>query len=525
LECDDLEGFSELPDDMRPIPSQKPHKISKVTENSEEIRILYVKLLESLIFFQNDNSQLNVDKDDFRIFIQDIVNITRTLCMDPCSNIVLEICNFLRQLSIKFGKDLLFHFNSMLSRALFYPLTHKHSKLRLAAIDALQALMYCSPSKKNVEIMEQMIGFRDPNLVPIKDFYEPSTKLNYMALLISDSSFQVRKRFYECISTWLIELEDRFDHESRLIPYILSGLFDENEDICLYVFERLEMIGAQYEIDNEKDIREDRQFGIDAKWTIFCKKDAFYPFPLPKRPRLGSRLLIKKYLRRFIKNLTREFDSIEEGIRVRVSKLILFSIIYSEDSIVEYLDQILLCFEKEFVKLSSQTNIKGATLSSNEIIEPIIKSLKMLGRFCDYDSITNLIFPTILGELNANYPEIQRGALICLKHIINGHLESLANGFGFGIFQGRVKEIIILLNDKRFINGIDGRTAIEVINVNYINNYQFYDSFLENINQQREVIIDISCIIECLDDIFSQSINALGSLPIFDSNGFINKEV
>ena len=76
LQCDDLEGYGNMPEDIRPTPSQNPQKIIKVTETIEEIRILYLKLLEAII--SHDNST----KDDFRLFVQDIVNITRTLCME-----------------------------------------------------------------------------------------------------------------------------------------------------------------------------------------------------------------------------------------------------------------------------------------------------------------------------------------------------------------------------------------------------------------------------------------------------------
>lgn len=79
--------------------------------------------------------------------------------------------------------------------------------------------------------MENLIGFRDPNIVPIKDFYEPSTKYNYLAILVNDRSVKVRETFYEFISDSLTRLPDRYDHESRLIPYFISGLFDEIPDI------------------------------------------------------------------------------------------------------------------------------------------------------------------------------------------------------------------------------------------------------------------------------------------------------
>lgn len=217
LDCNDLEGYGNLPEDFRPTPSQNPHVIIKTTESIEEIRNLYVKLMETLTI--NENALI----DDYRLFVQDIVNITRTLCMDPCVMVAVSACEYVGCLATHFGKDLLYYFNSILSRGLLYALSHKQAKMRLAALNAIDKLMYCSPFKKNVEIMEQLMGFRDPNVVPIKDFYEPSTKFNYYAYLSSDSNMVVLKRFYEVISSWMMDTEDRSENEPRLIPYILSG--------------------------------------------------------------------------------------------------------------------------------------------------------------------------------------------------------------------------------------------------------------------------------------------------------------
>lgn len=535
LECTDLEGVSDLPEDIRPTPSQKPHKVNRLTEDSEEIRVLYIKLLESLVF-NLDEDDLNTDNyntiksnDDFRMFIQDIVNITRTLCMDPCTAVVLESCYFMKKMCIKFGKDLLFFFNSILSRAIYYPLTHKQSKMRLAALECLDVLMYCSPFKKNVEIMEQLIGFRDPNLVPIKDFYEPSTKLNYMALLISDPSNQVVKKFFEVITNWLIKLEDRFDHEARLVPYVLSGLFNSNEEISIYVAQRMEEIGKQYEIDNEKEIREDRQYAIDSPWVKLCSKteidsstgfsniifntNLYYPFPIANRPCLGARLLVRKYLRRYIKNLCKEYESIEEGIKIRVSNLILFSIVYTEDAIIEYLDQIFLCFQKEITRVKAS---RGVTKDSILIIEPMIKSLKLLGRFCDFESITKLIYPTISGDLNANYPDIQKGGLICLRYILIGHLESISEGFG--IFEEKIGELSQTMTSRKFIEYLDSSTGMELI--------EFYENLFCLLNEKKEKFGEKSLkqFSQYLDSIFDQIIQGLGAVAIFDIHGVSNNE-
>lgn len=503
LDCDDLEGVGNLPEDFRPTPSQNPQRVIKTTENIEEIRVLYVKLLEALI------SNENCEKNDFRLFVQDIVNITRTLCMDPCVSVSIAACEFTKLLAEKFGKDLLYYFNSILSRGLFYALSHKQAKLRLAALNAIDKLLYCSPYKKNVEIMEQLTGFRDPNVVPIKDFYEPSTKFNYLAYLSADPNVVVLKRFYEVITSWLLNTEDRNEHEPRLITYILTGLFNKNDDIALYVYERFNSIGELYEKDFEKDLREQKQYGVDAPWIQYCEdvNKLIYPFPLSKRPSLGCRKVINKYLRRYIKNLCKEFEGIDENIKLKVANLLLYSIVYSEDGIVEYLDQVFLLFEKDFIKVSNNLIdvmiLKGRKYQ-DEIFDVLVKANKLIGRFCDYESLTKVLYQTIKGDLNGDYQDIQRGALITLKHIFMGHISSSKDGLG--IFKGKLKEFFgVIGEEEKVLEFLDTRASFDLI----IFYKDIFEEFAKNVNKyDKEGLDEINA---CLEGIFMNIVHALGA--------------
>ena len=503
LDCNDLEGYGNLPEDFRPTPSQNPHVIIKTTESIEEIRNLYVKLMETLTI--NENALI----DDYRLFVQDIVNITRTLCMDPCVMVAVSACEYVGCLATHFGKDLLYYFNSILSRGLLYALSHKQAKMRLAALNAIDKLMYCSPFKKNVEIMEQLMGFRDPNVVPIKDFYEPSTKFNYYAYLSSDSNMVVLKRFYEVISSWMMDTEDKSENEPRLIPYILSGLFDKNEEIDVFVYDRFNMIGQLYEKENEKELRDTKQFGIEAPWCRWSlpPDTITYPFPLGKRPSLGCRKIVNKYIRRYIKNLTSEFEGVDENIKLKVANLVMFSIIYTEEGIVEYLAAILLCYEREYIKVSNNAIdvlAINARESSRDIFNVMIKTMKLLGRFCDYESLTKLLYQTVKGDLNGNYPDIQRGALIALKYVFIGHIESSIDGLG--MFKGHLKELFgVLGDDEKISDFLDSRASFDLIS--------FYTDIIEAIAKIGDRLSkeNIEEFILCNEVIFMNIVHALGA--------------
>ena len=518
LDCNDLEGFGNLPEDIRPTPSQNPHIIIRTTEPIEEIRLLYIKLLHALI--QHENATI----DDYRLFVQDIVNISRTLCMDTCTAVAQSACDFVAALATRFSKDLLFYFNAILNRGLLYALSHKQAKLRLAALNAVDKLVYCSPFKSNVQIMEQLVGFRDPHLVPIKDFYEPSTKFNYFAFLSCDANQIVLKRFYEVISSWTLLLEDRNEFEPRVLPYMLTGLFDKNSEIALYVSERFALMGKQYEIDNEKELREQKQYGVDSAWCVYVgnKFDTLiYPFPLTSRPSLGCRKLVSKYLRRYIKNICTEFEGIDENIKFKVANLLLYSIAYSEDVIVEYLDQVLLLFERDFIKTSNH-NIdiltRNVRQQSTEINTVLIKGVKLLGRFCSYEALTNLLYPTVKGELNGGYPDIQRGALITLKHVFIGHVSSACDGVG--MFRGKLKEYFSVIGvDDSVTDFLDTRAAFDVVD--------FYNDSINALNVNKDKMDNnaVDEVISCLDLIFMNIVHCLGANEYLTTNATVFKYV
>jgi hypothetical protein len=88
-----------------------------------------------------------------------------------------------------------------------------------------------------------MVGFRDPNVVPIKDFYDPTSKVNYFALFVNDRSTQVREVFYKTMGDLLLRLPDKIDHEGRVFPYLISGLFDQNDGIMQTCFDIIESLG------------------------------------------------------------------------------------------------------------------------------------------------------------------------------------------------------------------------------------------------------------------------------------------
>jgi hypothetical protein len=74
----------------------------------------------------------------------------------------------------------------------------------------------------------------------------------------------VRTRFVRMLGDWLVGLPDRHEWFSRLLPYLLSALADEDPGIPPVCLAYLEALGAMHEAENEKVVLERRQYGVDG---------------------------------------------------------------------------------------------------------------------------------------------------------------------------------------------------------------------------------------------------------------------
>lgn len=86
---------------------------------------------------------------------------------------------------------------------------------------------------------------------------------NYLAVLAADTSPSVRACFLRMLADWMSSLFDRWDHESRLLPYLLNGLCDTVPDIRREAHACMERLGAVHEDEkdnNDRDKQELRDF-------------------------------------------------------------------------------------------------------------------------------------------------------------------------------------------------------------------------------------------------------------------------
>lgn len=97
----------------------------------------------------------------------------------------------------------------------------------MAAIEAVTPLLIAGGH----ECILDLTAFRSPNIVPIKAFYGDDLKVNYFGKLATDGVPAVRAAFLDMVGTLMRTLDERNEHEARLLPYLLSALSDEAASI------------------------------------------------------------------------------------------------------------------------------------------------------------------------------------------------------------------------------------------------------------------------------------------------------
>lgn len=115
------------------------------------------------------------------------------------------------------------------------------------------------------------------------------------------------------------------------------------------MFDLIEELGKQYEEEYEKDIRELKQLGFKPEWSFDGKikdTDIILPMPFIHRPCLGSRILVRSYVRRYLHAIYKEINDWIEDNRERASQLLLCCIIYTEDFMTQFMDHLLVSLYK-----------------------------------------------------------------------------------------------------------------------------------------------------------------------------------
>lgn len=360
-----------------------------VVEASEELRLLSCVVLATLIrklCGQGAASVLHPYFFEVIIFIQ-------TQLRDPFPDTKAVACGVLEFMSVVEEFNMGFKFFAVgLVRAILPVLRHKHTKVRVAALGALRSCLSVPDRAKlrgaGTEAIPDLVGFREDNVLNVAAFYKSDVQINYLAELVQDKSVQVREKLVEMLSVLLTEIGDRYDHQTRLLPYLLDLLTDEATSVADSALKCLRICGKQYEEDHKDEIIERRQYGVDGDNRINLDKPL--PKPFTERPRIGMRLYVRGNTKRFLTALVNELTNWVSQTRMKSANLLKMIVVLCEEHLTMEAHTLL----PSFIKAIGFAKQDGDGL----LHELLLEVFELMGRYILPETYIHFILPRLTGD-------------------------------------------------------------------------------------------------------------------------------
>eukprot|EP00752_Nemacystus_decipiens_P006103 g5507.t2 len=349
--------------------------LQRVTEGSEELRLSLCRLVGRMLVTLMDKGTAGV----LRPYLDDTILLLVSQCRDPYSTVTVEALSIITKLAVHPYLEQGMKFYAVgLSRAILPHLRHRHAKVRLAAIQALRM----------------------------------TVKVPDRAKLTTDRSVSVRTATTAMLGDWLTSLPDRYDHETRLLPYILNAIADDAKVVSAIALETLSSCGAEYEREHQDDIIERRQFGVDG--DIRANHNKPLPRPFTGRPRIGARLYVRRNTRRFLLPLLGEMSNWISTTRLQSALLFRTLVVYCEEH---------LTVETHKLIPHLQRALHLAISAKDKLLErTILECCELVGRYIVPESYLPHMLSRIQEEPEVNPTGSRATLLIILWKLMEGSL-------------------------------------------------------------------------------------------------------
>ncbi|KAG6553495.1 hypothetical protein Mapa_004407 [Marchantia paleacea] len=322
---------------------------SPVLEESEEIRLLLVQLTVAIL-------SADYPADECHAVADPLVKFLIAALADPFHEIKKGVCKAVVLISTRSPKTFEGKTEPLL-RALLLNITHTHSRVRLAVLQAV----------------DELVIFGLP-AGTVSSLLAPSVKS-----LAFDRSLSVREAFYPAVARWLgyadqpstekviftIQKKDLTVNIPYLLPLLLLGITDESTDLAGASLSLVEGVGRVYEenaflrnpssdnmmVDTEEEMTLRGLTGVGdcLMVDIEGRKDADFPYyllgaPYKGRPSAGCRSMVQNHLKDMLRPTTRDLREWKNLARVGAARLAHTLTVFAETSATDCLDTLLPAF-------------------------------------------------------------------------------------------------------------------------------------------------------------------------------------
>ncbi|KAJ1453962.1 armadillo-type protein [Pelagophyceae sp. CCMP2097] len=364
-----------------------------VAEASETLRLKLVELLVTVV-------RRTHNSPSFGPYIYEVCLLYAGFVRDPFADLldaalrgVVELCQ------IPSLQETLVPVATALARVVMPNLRHRHAKVRRSAVHAFHRAVSVVHKAKwrgaGTDAIQDLVGFREDNVIPTASFYTAETSYNYVADLTRDSSDKVRLQLAECLADWFTTLLDRRDHQPRLLAYMLNFAIDESAAVRLVALGGIAVAGKEFAGEHEDMFKERLQYGVDGDHRMNHAAEGL-PWPFTERPPLGARLIVRAFAHRMLRPCLDELKNWQSTARRQSAILLRVLFVYCEEHMTQQLHKITVALCKALAALRREGHLADKEFDHRQLI---LDCCETLGRYIVPESFLPFFAPRVKGDL------------------------------------------------------------------------------------------------------------------------------
>lgn len=212
--------------------------------------------------------------------------------VDPYPEVIKMSCQCVCALA-KASPERFYGGTKTLGKPLLKALGHQHSKVRVRALEAVEAFCLAGDKEALVEFMVTL------------------------AQKTMDPTPTVRRALYTAVGHWMLALPDRYSYWSRLLTLMLNGICDDVPEIQELCKDKFHAAGKQWEEENHDELKDMLDFGHSQ----------------PDRPPLGCRVLVDRETGKILPGLLKDIFDWTPAIRLQSANLLFVLLTYGEKQV------------------------------------------------------------------------------------------------------------------------------------------------------------------------------------------------
>nr|CAB3252295.1 HEAT repeat-containing protein 2 [Phallusia mammillata] len=347
----------------------------EIVETSEELRL---SVLESVLLPCVELSGKRIAG-----FLDELIQILQRTIVDPFAEVRKCSC----KIAAKVARTIPEYFH-MQSESLINPLmltiTHQHSKVRIAVIEATADVIQFGNGKSVDDVIAHVA----------QRFFDPSA--------------QVRMCVTRMIGRWLLELPDRYSFFYKFIPLILTSFNDEMPDIRKEARRLWNEAGLLYQQENEQDLKD--------------KLDFSQPLPVlypqnEERPWLGCRELVQRNLSKLMPAIINDLSDWVSETRVATSQLLYELLLHAEDYTTQHMQPLV------------QALMKACADEQVVVVKSALRCCNLIGAFVKPEIFCKLLLQNVQLHLGSAPPLQILGATVrgCSNDVLGDKLPDIVH--------------------------------------------------------------------------------------------------